>query len=157
MYRCVSDWTTVEASQQRHRPTTKPPKTVKIDFATFKTRKCTIGSYHDHKQCDMYHSTSDKRRNPFDEEYFLDSCENNVEKAYHPHSYWTEICPSIASNGICTFGKYCAFAHEVNDLRKRDEIIYPMIATPSRFYDIKPVCLEIPRHISRLKQSHHQH
>lgn len=43
---------------------------------------------------------------------------NATEKMYHPQFYKTSLCKQYAKSGACKHGKYCAFAHSPNDMRR---------------------------------------
>ena len=46
----------------------------KLELATFKLVECHIKTYHDHKQCQFYHSQKDRRRDLNRLEYQPDLC-----------------------------------------------------------------------------------
>ena len=85
-------------------------------LAMFKTRPCpNSNNFHDHRQCEYYHSKKDMRRNPYAEFYLPDDDDilSSVEVSYHPTRYLTKLCGQTR----CAFGKCCAWAHGQHQVR----------------------------------------
>jgi len=103
-----------------------------LDLARFKTEKCTKEACRNHKTCPFYHSGSDWRRDPFTFTYSPDPCEfgrncfsrtkclyahNKYESNYHPRRYKMRYCKYLLEITRCKAGKYCADAHNDQDIR----------------------------------------
>lgn len=109
-----------------------------VPFLQFKTIECTVKTYHDHKQCPLYHSSKDRRRCPQKQIYEPDLCptvaagkicsnyekckfsHNTVEQFYHPKKYKTKLCAGIAPGAPstkCIYSTFCSFAHTEEELR----------------------------------------
>ena len=109
-----------------------------VPFLQFKTIECTVKTYHDHKQCPLYHSSKDRRRCPQKYVYEPDLClmvaggkicsnyekckfsHNTVEQFYHPKKYKTKLCAGLGPGSMttkCIYGTFCSFAHSEDELR----------------------------------------
>ncbi|KAF2075097.1 hypothetical protein CYY_003617 [Polysphondylium violaceum] len=85
------------------------------------------------RDCFYYHKKEEYRRPPFDEGgqllYSHSPCQtkcshpnctyshNDVEIMYHPTIYKTKMCNDYLSNRACKKGRWCAFAHGLDDIR----------------------------------------
>lgn len=109
-----------------------------MPFLQFKTIECTVRSYHDHKQCPLFHSSKDRRRCPQKFRYEPELCpevasgkvctkyetcnysHSTVEQFYHPKKYKTKFCSGIvpgSKGGKCIYANFCSFAHSEAELR----------------------------------------
>ncbi len=89
---------------------------VRSFLSTFKTRPCTLHGCRDHRKCKYYHSTKDKRRDPYSV-FYLPNDEDilsTAEYVYHPIIYLTKKCEQTSN---CPYGQYCSKAHEKICLR----------------------------------------
>lgn len=107
----------------------------KMDMERFKVVECHIKTYHDHKQCPLYHSLKDKRRDLRKINYKPELCpfitgntcskgnscnfsHNTVEQFYHPKKYKTKFCTHYGENiKDCCYGSFCSFAHHMDELK----------------------------------------
>eukprot|EP00804_Cyclotella_cryptica_P000652 CCRYP_014677-RA/>CCRYP_014677-RA protein AED:0.37 eAED:0.35 QI:0/-1/0/1/-1/1/1/0/466 len=122
----MSAWTVVKSGtckQGRSQGNSQAPRFANgnenvVKFLTrFKTSPCTRKEFHDHRQCEYFHSTMDVRRNPYAEFYLPDDddLQSNVERLYHPALFLTKLCSQPHN---CPYGKYCARAHDKMELRE---------------------------------------
>ena len=97
-----------------------------LDLRTFKTLPCAREAEpHDRKICPCYHSFpgNDRRRDPYATPYAPDDpSTTNVERAYHPLVFRTQLCKFSSRPLSCPFGDICAFAHSEADLRGQHEL-----------------------------------
>jgi hypothetical protein len=71
---------------------------IKQLLATFKTIKCTVEEFHDHRLCLYFHDDGkDRRRNPYDVYYAVEECLNPLERMYHPEIFRTQsvLCKRV--------------------------------------------------------------
>lgn len=150
----------------RHRMCQRPHEP-RFDLASFKTCKCTDNTHHNWLQCERYHVDSsgrmpDRRRNPYNEQYFPDEALNDTEKLYHPILFRTILgCKSSKLratpldlegatlqeiDSACKYGKYCAFAHYPEEVQTPvseslfcTEIVDETRKKPTYFGDIAKV------------------
>lgn len=123
-----------------------------VPFLQFKTIECTVKTYHDHKQCPLYHSSKDRRRCPQKHKYEPDLCptvaagkicqnyetckfsHNTVEQFYHPKKYKTKLCSGLGPGSAghkCIYSNFCSFAHSEDELRIKK--LHHMPKTPEFF------------------------
>lgn len=103
-----------------------------LDLERFKTEKCTRETCRNVKTCPFYHSGGDCRRDPFKYPYSPEPCEfgrncfsrmkcqfahNKYEINYHPLRYKKKYCSHLLEINHCRYGKYCAYAHNDQDIR----------------------------------------
>ena len=106
------------------------------EFMTmFKTVRCLDPLEHSHISCMYYHSAVDRRRDPYgDVPYDMSEClklpfpgagwcsdgdscthsHNQMEMAYHPRQFKTNMCESPEA---CSIGAFCCHAHNAGGLR----------------------------------------
>jgi len=137
------EWQQVKKKERRNpgrnasKPVGQTEEEVKTLLATFKTTKCTIEDVHDHRPCVYFHDPAkDRRRNPYDEYYTVDECQNSLERMFHPEVFRTGVLCKRAASLTCLFGRNCAHAHSLNEVRDRE--------IASREYENLPV-LSRPR------------
>jgi hypothetical protein len=123
-----------------------------VSFLQFKTIECSVKTFHEHKQCPLFHSTKDRRRCPQKYKYEPELCpevaggkvchkyenciysHSTVELFYHPSKYKTKFCSGIVpglKTGKCSYGTFCSFAHSESELRTKK--LHMMEKTPEFF------------------------
>jgi hypothetical protein len=102
-------------------------------MSTYKTQECKKKHNHDKRQCTNWHTSADRRRNPFDIMYSPAECpeglfcreyntclksHNMLEKMFHPDLFKISMCVRGPNGSSCERGNLCAFAHSEEDLRQ---------------------------------------
>ncbi len=129
-------------------------------MATYKIHKCKDISNpsHDRKMCQYWHSSSDRRRNPFEFSYSCYECPNVIggseckdgdrcphshnmlERMFHPELFKISMCQRSQDGKKCDRGILCAFAHSDGDLRVSPSKLDPSLADKP---PAKPVTTDI--------------
>ena len=101
--------------------------------STYKTTPCPLTTPHNKRECNNYHSDSEKRRNPKKHFYNKIMCNKSpncpnkncqfshsiIEQLYHPDNYKKKFCKSYFLGNPCNFGVNCALAHSEEELEIR--------------------------------------
>lgn len=103
-----------------------------LDLTRYKSEKCPKDVCRNPKTCPYFHTVEDYRRDPFSARYSPELCEfgpncysrakcrfahNKFEVHYHPRRYKKKYCKYLLEINRCKYGKYCAYAHNDQDIR----------------------------------------
>lgn len=102
-----------------------------LKLSRYKTEKCPRDVCRNTKTCPYFHGAEDCRRDPFTTTYSPELCEfgincfsrakcvcshNKYESNYHPLRYKRKYCKYLLEINRCKYGKYCADAHNDQDI-----------------------------------------